>query len=198
MEKKFTDIFNDSKMSYEDKIKNIAAMLDKKSCIYFICDCAERALSRVQNPHPDCVEVVRIAKLFADDKCTENDLAVAAWNASTHTNMLVVSGGNLDTKSYTELSASQLCYIVEDVKLAVWLTSEFAVMAARMDNAGVNIEYKHQLRYLYKYIENMSMSTNAKPSMPKTNKNNDICYFCGKPTEAMLGFGARYCPDCKK
>jgi uncharacterized MAPEG superfamily protein len=47
----------------------------------FACDCAERALSRAENPDPRSVEAIKVARRYANGKATRKEL-IAAYKAA--------------------------------------------------------------------------------------------------------------------
>jgi len=74
------DILNIENCPAEDRIW----MVTRKGLFYtdrelrlFACECAERALSRIENPDPRSVEAIRVARLYANGEATKDELAAA-------------------------------------------------------------------------------------------------------------------------
>jgi len=64
-------------------------LIDARALRIFACDCADRALSRVENPDARSVDAVRVSRLYANGDATTEQLAaardaawVAAWAAA--------------------------------------------------------------------------------------------------------------------
>ena len=69
------------------RITRILDTWNEKTARLFACDCAERALKRVNNPDPRSVEAVKVARRFANGEATWEELVdarlvarTAAWN----------------------------------------------------------------------------------------------------------------------
>ncbi len=63
----------------------ITCCLNDRQRRHFACDCAELSLSRIENPDSRSVEAVRVARLYADGKTTDEQLTKArnaAYNAA--------------------------------------------------------------------------------------------------------------------
>ena len=64
-----------------DRIWLLVRLMDARTQRIFACDCADRALARIASPDPRSIEAVRVARLYADGKATNAELA-AAWDAA--------------------------------------------------------------------------------------------------------------------
>jgi hypothetical protein len=63
----------------------IKCCLDGRQRRLFACECAERALTLIDNPDPRSVEAIRVARAYAVGEATDQQLAAAraeAWDAA--------------------------------------------------------------------------------------------------------------------
>ncbi len=111
----------------------------------FACDCAARALRRIDSPDPRSVNAIRVARLYANGNATEEELAAADNSANA------AAWSARDAAWSARAAALSAYYAAWSAYYAASWSARDAAMSAR--DASWSAELAWQTKRLFEYID---------------------------------------------
>jgi hypothetical protein len=123
---------------------------NERTARLFSCDCAELALTLVERPDPRSVDAIRVARLYADGRATDDELSAAemcAWSASANAarrraNAPYAARGAAYAAAYATAYAARSAESAAHAAHAAWIAAHAA-----------NAAYAHMTDILFGYLE---------------------------------------------
>lgn len=129
------DILEMENIPAEDRLWAVLReeLIDAPILHEFACRCAERALSRIENPDPRSLRAIEVKRTWLRGEATDEELAAAqdAARAARHATWAAAEAAALD---FAEAAAAEAAAL-DSAEAAAWAAARYAAMSAAREAA---------------------------------------------------------------